>query len=75
MSFRPTEDIVEQDLDNKKQWVNTPITKDTILPCPAIKMVRGDNASALAFCVGHIRALKKQGFVIDMIYLKKEVMN
>jgi len=75
MNFRPVEDQVEQDLESKKDWTDTPITKDTVIPCPAIKMVRADGASTLAFSKGHLRAFKAQGYVIDYVYLKKEVVN
>jgi hypothetical protein len=75
MSFRPIEDIViDKFIDGEGEWVDSgPISKYAKLPCGALKMVKGASV-ALVFDHKQLDYHKHEGWVVDMIYLRKEVI-
>jgi len=72
-SLRPVEDIVQERLDG---YLSPSVVKNNYLKnnMKGIKMYRRrDNGTALAFDIKQVRALKGQGFVVDIVQLRKEV--
>lgn len=72
MSFRPVEDeVIDKE---QEEWVDSgPISKYAKLPCPAIKMKKGHSV-ALVFDQKQLDFHKHEGWVVDMVYLRKEVV-